>query len=114
MRYPVDTETCYTLSTTGKIAQKYFELMKDDELETLISQGIGVDKDGNFEVLEEVSHMYTDGIIEHCKALHGAAYVECGEILALPTSSIQKQMPSIVQAPQLELKPLPTHLKFYG
>ncbi|KAK1368604.1 hypothetical protein POM88_034696 [Heracleum sosnowskyi] len=74
MRYPVDIKTCYTLSTTGNIAQKYFELMKDDELETLISQGIGVDKDGNFEVLDDVSH---DDIIEHCKALHGAAYLEC-------------------------------------
>ncbi|KAK1379557.1 hypothetical protein POM88_026301 [Heracleum sosnowskyi] len=77
MRYPVDTETCYTLSTTGDIAQKFFELMKNDELETLISQGIGFDKDGNFEVLDEVSHMYTDSMMEHCKALHGADYVEC-------------------------------------
>ncbi|KAK1365059.1 hypothetical protein POM88_040620 [Heracleum sosnowskyi] len=110
MRYPVDTETCYTLSTTGDIAQKFFELMKDDELETLISQGICFDKDGKFEVLDEVSHMYTDSMMEHCKALHGADYVECGQILALPTSSIQKQLPSIVQAPQLELKPLPAHL----
>ncbi|KAK1372818.1 hypothetical protein POM88_029011 [Heracleum sosnowskyi] len=78
MRYPVDTETCYTLSTTGDIAQKFFELMKDDELETLISKGICFDKDGNFEVLDEVSHMYTDSMMEHCKALHGADYVECG------------------------------------
>ncbi|XP_074327475.1 uncharacterized protein LOC141665386 [Apium graveolens] len=55
MRYPMDTEMCYALSTTGDVAQKYFELMKEDELETLISQGIGIDKEGNFEVIVEGS-----------------------------------------------------------
>ncbi|WOH00573.1 hypothetical protein DCAR_0519939 [Daucus carota subsp. sativus] len=111
MRYPVDTETCFRMSTTGSIAQKYFELMKDDVLETVISQGIGVNKEGNFQALEEISITHIDKILEQCNALQGEEIT--GERnFVLPKTSSEKQLPSVVQAPQLDLKPLPSHLMY--
>ena len=98
MRYPVDTETCFTMSTTGSIAQKYFELMKDDVLETMISQGIGVNQEGNSQAFEEISITHIDEILEQCNTLQGAEII--GERkFVLPKTSSEKQLPSVVQAP---------------
>ena len=89
MRYPVDTETCFTMSTTGSIAQKYFELMKDDVLETVISQGIGVNQEGNSQAFEEISITHIDEILEQSNILQGAEITGERKFVLVKSSCLQ-------------------------
>ena len=64
----------------------------------MISQGIGVNQEGNSQAFEEISITHIDEILEQSNTLQGAEIT--GERkFVLPKTSSEKQLPSVVQAP---------------
>ncbi|KAM2867847.1 hypothetical protein COP2_023718 [Malus domestica] len=105
-----------TMEFDGK---DHFDKLKDDALELVIARGMDMQ---NMEAatmhthgMHEVSLAVppSDGIIEMVATLESLP-PQSGKLLDLILSSVSanKMLPSVVQPPTLELKPLPSHLKY--
>ncbi|KAM2442323.1 hypothetical protein PS1_023440 [Malus domestica] len=99
--------------------EDHFDKLKDDALELVIARGMDMQ---NMEAatmhthgMHEVSLAVppSDGIIEMVATLESLP-PQSGKLLDLILSSVSanKMLPSVVQPPTLELKPLPSHLKY--
>ncbi|CAN6585777.1 unnamed protein product [Malus baccata var. baccata] len=111
MRYPVDDHSCFSID-------EYLEELNEDALEIAITKGIKFKN-------RELGAMQTHGqiwdpnavpfnkeVVEVVAALE-LLPPQYGKIPLLISSLVStKMLPSIVQAPILELKPLPDHLKY--
>ncbi|KAM1302527.1 hypothetical protein ACFX2H_013448 [Malus domestica] len=119
IKYPIEDHSCFAIDIVDSLAQVHLDRMNDDALEIALVHGIGARNEGG-------------GIL----ATHGMesdhiAMPPCGEVFemvaalaSLPSQSgksslsildsvlANKLLPSIVQPPTLELKPLPCHLKY--
>ncbi|XP_070682337.1 uncharacterized protein [Malus domestica] len=119
IKYPIEDHSCFAIDIVDSLAQVHLDRMNDDALEIALVHGIGARNGGG-------------GIL----ATHGmesdhSAVPPCGEVFemvaaleSLPSHSgksslsildsvlANKLLPSIVQPPTLELKPLPSHLKY--
>ncbi|KAM1602332.1 hypothetical protein ACFX1Z_029061 [Malus domestica] len=85
MRYPVDDHSCFSIDVIDSLAQEYLEELNEDVLEIAITKGIELKN-------QELGAMQTHGQI--------------GEPKAVPFNE------EVVEAPTLELKPLPDHSKY--
>ena len=112
LRYPIDEPTCFSIDVIDSIAQKFYEVMNEDTLEEAIAQGIGVTNEGKLLKLEEVAAGYDDHIVEVVATLNDYKIFEGKPSSLLNSVSSHKPLPSVVQAPVLERKPLPSHLKY--
>ncbi|KAB2629204.1 hypothetical protein D8674_033999 [Pyrus ussuriensis x Pyrus communis] len=119
IKYPSEDHSCFSIDIIDSLAQGYLDDLNDDALEKVITRGMERNN-------KEVAPMLTHGTP---KALHAVPpSEELSEMVAalelLPTHdgkfpnresipiSTNKLLPSIIQAPGLELKPLPSHLKY--
>ncbi|XP_070675740.1 uncharacterized protein [Malus domestica] len=114
-------ELCTTRKrmSTKEVVKGYLEDLNDDVLEKVITRGMELKT-------MDANHMLTHGMHE---PFHAVAYSEefielVAALESLPKHggkspnfysipiSTNKLLPSIIQAPVLELKPLPSHLKY--
>ncbi|XP_070675197.1 uncharacterized protein [Malus domestica] len=118
MRYPVDDHSCFSIDVIDSLAQEYLEELNEDALEIAIMKGIKLKN-------QELGAMQTHGqiwdpnavpfneeVVEVVAALESLPR-QYGKVpLSISSLVSTKMLPSIVQAPTLELKPLPDHLKY--
>ncbi|XP_070667824.1 uncharacterized protein [Malus domestica] len=119
IKYPMEDHSCFAIDIVDSLAQVHLDRMNDDALEIALVHGIGArNKCGGIHAT-------------HGMYLNPIAVPPCGEVVemvaaleSLPSHSgksplpildsvlANKLLPSIVQPPTLELKPLPSHLKY--
>ncbi|KAM2128304.1 hypothetical protein ACFX1R_008115 [Malus domestica] len=119
IKYPSEDHSCFSIDIIDSLAQGYLEDLNDDVLEKFIIRGMELKT-------MDANHMLTHGMHE---PFHVVAYSEefielAAALESLPKHggkspnfdsipiSTNKLLPSIIQAPVLELKPLPSHLKY--
>ncbi|KAM2395350.1 hypothetical protein ACFX1X_032725 [Malus domestica] len=119
INYPSEDHSCFSIDIFDSLAQGYLEDLNDDALEKVITRGM------------ELTTKGADSSVTH--GIHGLGHAvpPSDEIFGLVAAleslpkhggkspnfdsipiSTNKLLPSIVQAPTLELKPLPSHLKY--
>ncbi|CAN6691800.1 unnamed protein product [Malus baccata var. baccata] len=118
MRYPIDDHSCFSIHIIDSLAHEYLEELNEDTLETAITKGIELKN-------QDIGAMHTHGQIEDSNAVPFNEEVaevvpaleslprQYGKVpLSLSSSVSTKMLPSVIQAPSLELKSLPDHLKY--
>ncbi|CAN6573203.1 unnamed protein product [Malus baccata var. baccata] len=119
IKYPKDDHSCFSIDVFDVLAQDYLDSLERDPLETTIVHGVGLNK-------PKAAIEHTHGKNDNAYAVPPSA--EIGEMVAALESlpqhlgkppnpipipvSTNKLLPSVIQAPVLELKPLPDHLKY--
>ncbi|XP_031253049.1 uncharacterized protein LOC116110979 [Pistacia vera] len=88
------------------IVQEIFELNNADELEVTLLKHVESEEKGEIELSEELKE-----IVAALHSLKSSLERYGVSFIKLPDSH-QKLLPSVLQAPTLELKPLPGHLKY--
>ncbi|XP_068305068.1 uncharacterized protein [Pyrus communis] len=119
IKYPLDDHSCFAIDVIDSLAQDHFEQLNKDALELVITRGMEL-KD------KEVGKLHTHGMHgEHHAVPPSVDMVEIvaaleslplqsgksSDPISIPIST-NKPIPSVVQPPSLELKPLPSHLKY--
>ncbi|KAM2474176.1 hypothetical protein PS1_006912 [Malus domestica] len=119
IKYPSEDHSCFSIDIIDSLAQGYLEDLNDDALEKVITRGMefttkGADSSVTHGI-HGLGHVVppSDEIFELVAALeslpkHGG---KSPNFNSIPIST-NKLLPSIVQAPILDLKPLPSHLKY--
>ncbi|CAN6695190.1 unnamed protein product [Malus baccata var. baccata] len=119
IKYPSEDHSCFSIDIIDSLAQGYLEDLNDDTLEKVISRSMALTTKGaDFKLshgTHELGHAVppSEEILELVAALeslpkHGG---KSPNFESIPIST-NKLLPSIVQAPILDLKPLPSHLKY--
>ncbi|CAN6573248.1 unnamed protein product [Malus baccata var. baccata] len=119
IKYPSEDHSCFSIDIIDSLAQGYLEDLNDDALEKVITRGMELKTKGADSILPHGIHEPfhavppSEEIIELVAALeslpkHGG---KSPNFDSIPIST-NKLLPSIVQAPILDLKPLPSHLKY--
>ncbi|CAN6562609.1 unnamed protein product [Malus baccata var. baccata] len=108
MRYPSELESCLSIDVFDYFVQDCFnEGVGQDNLEKTLVHSI---THGNFNYSEHIEEelIQTVASLESLSPIRG----KCSSyFISLPTSN-EKTLPSVIQAPKLELKPIPEHLKY--
>ena len=105
MRYPNDQQSAFSIDILDVCTQEVLELRREDELEIVLSQSLKEIERGlqlNDEVTEMIMALQSTPSVPKRYDVHQ---------LDLPLT-YTKVLPSVVQAPVLELKPLPNNLKY--
>ncbi|CAN6544140.1 unnamed protein product [Malus baccata var. baccata] len=119
IKYLSEDHSCFSIDIVDSLAQGYLEDLNDDALEQVITRGVDVKTKGTTPMLrhgmQELSYAVppSEEFLEVVAALdslptHDGKFPNRESI---PIST-NKLLPSIIQAPILELKPLPSHLKY--
>ncbi|CAN6547416.1 unnamed protein product [Malus baccata var. baccata] len=119
MKFPSENHSCFSIDIIDALVQDHFDNLKDDALELVIAQGKNMK---NIETATKEAHgMHEDSIavppsediIEMVAALESLSS-QTGKFFdpILSSVSANKMLPSVVQPPTLELKPLPSHLRY--
>ncbi|CAN6547391.1 unnamed protein product [Malus baccata var. baccata] len=104
MKFPKDDHSCFSIDVLDELAQDYLDMLEDDPLETTIAQGLGTNP--NLAVPKD-EHAELVVALESLPQHHGKP----SNPIPIPVST-NTLLPSVIQAPVLELKPLPNHLKY--
>ncbi|KAH9716919.1 hypothetical protein KPL71_021635 [Citrus sinensis] len=111
MRYPSDVHSVFAMDDINTLVQDFFELSGNDSFEIAISKNLTKDDSKKHANLIKLD----DEVEEAMAILDGAVTLRTNgynvSYLELPLLN-EKLLPSIVQAPTLELKPLPEHLQY--
>ncbi|CAN6544195.1 unnamed protein product [Malus baccata var. baccata] len=119
IKYPSEDHSCFSIDVFASFAQDHFEQLNDDALELVIARGMDIQ---NNEAVTIHPHDMNDfslavppneDIIEMVAALESLP-LQSGKFLDPISISVltNKLLPSVVQPHTLELKPLPSHLKY--
>ncbi|XP_024169677.1 uncharacterized protein LOC112176089 [Rosa chinensis] len=113
MRYPlVDFQSCFSIDILDDLAQKFMESMEEDAMASTIANGVGFLDDGATMPQEELTDSYGVVHLENVASLEATPFLSKSiPSLSIPIST-NKPLTSVIQAPTLELKPLPNHLKY--
>ncbi|CAN6542446.1 unnamed protein product [Malus baccata var. baccata] len=119
IKYPMEDHSCFAINIVDSLAQVHLDRMNDDALEMALVHDIGArNKCGG---IHATHGMDFDPI---AVPLYGEVFEMVAALESLPSQSgksplsildsvlANKLLPSIVQPPTLELKPLPSHLKY--
>ncbi|XP_070682439.1 uncharacterized protein [Malus domestica] len=119
MKYPSENHSCFAIDVIDSLAQDHFDKLNNDALELVIARGM--DKQNVEATTMETHGMHghsfavppSDEVIEMVAALE-SLQSQTGKFLdpILSSVSANKMLPSVVQPPTLELKPLPSHLRY--
>ncbi|XP_071906754.1 uncharacterized protein [Coffea arabica] len=106
MKYPEESKSVFALSVIEPFVQETFELDGEDALEVALTKHLELGVTLDVDMRDELHHAV--------EALHSLPTVSPRyELTSLFVPETQtKLLPSVVQAPKLELKPLPKHLKY--
>ncbi|KAM1908066.1 hypothetical protein ACFX14_027627 [Malus domestica] len=119
IKYPSEDHSCFSIDVFASLAQDHFEQLNDDALELVIARGMDIQ---NSEAVTIHPHGMNDfslavppneDMIEIVAAFKSLP-LQSGKFLDPISISVltNKLLPSVVQPPTLELKPLPSHLKY--
>ncbi|CAN6725367.1 unnamed protein product [Malus baccata var. baccata] len=119
MKYPSENHSCFAIDVIDSLSQDHFDKLNTDPLELVIAQGMdkqnieATTKEAHDMQLESFAVPPNDEVIEMVAALESLPS-QSGKYSdpILSSVSANKMLPSVVQAPTLELKPLPSHLKY--
>ncbi|CAN6712798.1 unnamed protein product [Malus baccata var. baccata] len=104
IKFPKVDHSCFSIDLFDELAQDYLDLLEEYPLEITIAQGIGLKP--NLAV-PNVAHAEIVAVFESLPQHHGKP----PNLIPIPVST-NTLLPSMIQAPVLELKPLPDHLKY--
>ncbi|KAM2292997.1 hypothetical protein ACFXTI_027666 [Malus domestica] len=119
IKYPSEDHSCFSIDIVESLTQGYLEDLNDDALEKVIKSRIDVKTKGTIPMLSHGMQELSYAVSPSEEFLEVVAVLD-----SLPTHdgkyfnresipiSTNKLLPSIIQAPILELKPLPSHLKY--
>ncbi|CAN6554879.1 unnamed protein product [Malus baccata var. baccata] len=119
IKYPSEDHSCFSIDIVDSLAQGYLEDLNDDALEKVITRSVDVKTKGTTPMLSHGMQELSYAVPPSEEFLEVVATLD-----SLPTHdgkfpnhesipiSTNKLLPSIIQAPILELKPLPSHLKY--
>ncbi|CAN6583381.1 unnamed protein product [Malus baccata var. baccata] len=105
IKFPKDDHSCFSIDIIDDLAQDFLDCLERDTLETTIAQGIG--QTSGFAVPRSEEEAEIVAALESLPQHHGKP----SNPISIPVST-NKLLPSVIQAPVLELKPLPDHLKY--
>ncbi|KAM2388572.1 hypothetical protein ACFXTH_038002 [Malus domestica] len=108
MRYPSELESCLSIDVFDYFVQDCFnEGVGQDNLEKALVHSI---THGNFNYSEHIEKelIQTVASLESLSPIRG----KCSSYFISPPTFNEKTLPSVIQAPKLELKPIPEHLKY--
>ncbi|KAM2967482.1 hypothetical protein FF1_027740 [Malus domestica] len=105
IKFPKDDHSCFSIDIIDDLAQDFLDCLERDTLETTIAQGIG--QKSGFAVPRSVEEAEIVAALESLPQYHGKP----SNPISISVST-NKLLPSVTQAPVLELKPLPDHLKY--
>ncbi|CAN6566576.1 unnamed protein product [Malus baccata var. baccata] len=119
MKFPNENHSCFAIDVINSLAHDHFDNLKDDALELVIAQGMDMKnietatKEPHGKNEESIVVPPSEEVIEMVAALESLPS-QSGKFLKpiLSSVSTNKLLPSVVQPPTLELKPLPSHLKY--
>ena len=69
MKFPQEAHTCFAIDTVDTLALKFQEALDLEELEVILTQGVGISDKGHRIPLEELVMKYSDVIMETVSAL---------------------------------------------
>ncbi|CAN6570891.1 unnamed protein product [Malus baccata var. baccata] len=104
MKFPKDDHSCFSIDVLDELEQDYLDMLEDDPLETTIAQGLGTKP--NLAVPKD-EHAELVAALESLPQHRGKP----SNPIPIPVST-NTLLPYVIQAPVLELKPLPDHLKY--
>ncbi|CAN6725368.1 unnamed protein product [Malus baccata var. baccata] len=119
IKYPSEDHSCFSIDIIDSLAQGYLDDLNDDALEKVIIRGMELKTKGTDSSVTHGIHGLghavhpSEDLIEVVAALESSPKLD-GKYTtreSIPIST-NKLLPSIIQAPILELKPLPSHLKY--
>ncbi|KAM1420670.1 hypothetical protein ACFX2I_003014 [Malus domestica] len=103
IRYPKDDHSCFSIDVFDSLAHDYLDFLNEDALKTIIAQRIRF-KSNLAELI----------VVANAKMV--AAFESLPHHVGKPSIPIlistNKLLPSVIQAPIIELKPLSDHLKY--
>ncbi|CAN6570914.1 unnamed protein product [Malus baccata var. baccata] len=105
IKFPKDDHSCFSIDIIDDLAQDFLDCLERDTLETTIAQGIG--QKSGFAVPRSEEEAEIVAALESLPQHHGKP----SNPISIPVST-NKLLPSVIQAPVLELKPMPDHLKY--
>ncbi|KAM2611841.1 hypothetical protein TB2_031891 [Malus domestica] len=119
IKYPSEDHSCFSIDVFASLAQDHFEQLNDDALELVIARGMDIQNNEAVTI-----HPYgmndcslavpsNEDMIDMVAELESLP-LQSGKFLDLISISIltNKLLPSVIQPLTLELKPLPSHLKY--
>ncbi|CAN6712710.1 unnamed protein product [Malus baccata var. baccata] len=119
IKYPIEDHSCFAIDLVDSLAQVHLDRMNDDALEIALVHGIGArNKCGGIHAthgmdFNPIAVPPCDEVVEMVAALESLPSHSGKSPLSILDSVLaNKLLPSIVQPPTLELKPLPSHLKY--
>ncbi|CAN6544087.1 unnamed protein product [Malus baccata var. baccata] len=105
IKFPKDDHSCFSIDIIDDLAQDFLDCLEKDTLETTIAQRIG--QKSGFAVPRSVEEAEIMASLESLPQYQGKP----SNPISISVST-NKLLPSVTQAPVLELKPLPDHLKY--
>ncbi|CAN6721305.1 unnamed protein product [Malus baccata var. baccata] len=119
MRYPYDGHSCFSIDVIDSWAQEFLDNLNEDALEKTLTQSIGLKNEGltlrhaNGNNKEHLAVPIQEELVEMVATLESNPrhIGKSPNLISIPIS-ITKLLPSVIQPPSLELKPLPSHLKY--
>ncbi|CAN6580929.1 unnamed protein product [Malus baccata var. baccata] len=119
IKYPMDDHSCFAIDIIDSLAQVHLDRMNDDALEMALVHGIGArNKCGGIHAthgmdFNPIAVPPCGEVVEMVAALESLPSQSGKSLLSILDSVLaNKLLPSIVQPPTLEFKPLPSHLKY--
>ncbi|CAN6562575.1 unnamed protein product [Malus baccata var. baccata] len=104
MKFPKDDHSCFSIDVLDELAQDYLDMLEDDPLEMTIAQGLGTKP--NLAIPKD-EHAELVAALESLPQHRGKP----SNPIPIPVST-NTLLTSVIQAPVLDLKPLPDHLKY--
>ncbi|KAM1329167.1 hypothetical protein ACFX2F_013361 [Malus domestica] len=119
IKYPSEDHSCFSIDIIDSLAQGYLDDLNDDALEKVITRGMEITTKGADSSVTHGIHGLGHAVHPNEEIIEVVAALESSPKLdgkyttreSIPIST-NKLLPSIIQAPILELKPLPSHLKY--
>ncbi|CAN6685717.1 unnamed protein product [Malus baccata var. baccata] len=119
MRYPHDGHSCFFINVIDSWAHEFLDDLSEDALEKTLTQSIGLKNEGLTlrhaygNNKEHLTVPIQEELMEMVAALESnPRYIgKPPDLISIPNST-NKLLPSVIQPLSLELKPLPSHLKY--
>ncbi|KAM1483033.1 hypothetical protein ACFXTO_035264 [Malus domestica] len=119
MRYPHDGHSCFSIDVIDSWAQEFLDDLSEDALEKTLTQSIGLKNEGlalrhaHGNNKEHLAVPIQEELVEMVAALESNPRHtgKSPNLISIPNST-NKLLPSVMQPPSLEFKPLPSHLKY--
>ena len=108
MKYPSNIDCIYTIDIVDSLTQQVSDLIEEDKLKLAITKSFDPKELDNLEEKFVIQEELKDSVfdLESLRPIrYNPSYID------LPVSH-NKLLPSVLQAPTLELKVLPSHLKY--